>query len=187
MGSSRSNPVMTTPGCGRPGAAAVPFTVLAAVLIACPLLNAVTGCRELELDEETVIKAFQEIHHRIYEVYRIEEPGAVFDLLSQSLEGTELEKQVLEYLKCRKVQDRFQTEITILDVIYTDVRFEGVEDGVVRLYCKWVVIGKIRHPTHIHRKNNLNEALYRMRYGPDGPRIIGYDQIANQGVEVTPR
>ena len=50
-----------------------------------------------------------------------------------------------------------------------------------------MVIGKIRHPTHIHRKNNLNEAIYWMRLGPEGPRITGYDQITNQALEISTR
>ena len=57
-------------------------------------------------------------------------------------------------------------------------------DGdIASIYCKWVVIGKIRHPTHIHRKANLNEAVYRVRMGDEGPRIIGYDLITNQALE----
>ena len=112
------------------------------------------------MDEEEVARVFQELHRRIYDVYRLRDPGEIFDLLARSLEGPELEKQVFEYLKCLKVQANFRTEISILDVIYNDVRLSGIDEKGVRLYCKWVVIGKIRHPTHIHRKNNLNEAFY---------------------------
>ncbi len=62
-----------------------------------------------------------------------------------------------------------------------------LKEDLATIFCKWVVIGKVRHPTHIHRKTNLNEALYRVRLGAEGLRIVGYDLITNQELEVTNR
>ena len=147
----------------------------------------VSGCIEPEPDKESLIAAFEKIHSNIYEVYGCSDPGKIFVLLSRSCEGEELEKQVYEYLKCLKVQDEFNTKISIADVIYNDLRVESIDGDTVTVYCKWIVIGKVRHPTHIHRKTNLNEALYRVRISEKGPRITGYDLITNQELEVTNR
>ena len=166
----------------------VPGSVIPALLVSlAALLPALAGCRkEKKVDPGQVITAFKKIHRRIYDVYRLKDPKAVFALLSSCLAGPELEKQVYEYLKCLEVQEEFQTRISILDVIYTDVELQGVEGNEAVIYCKWVVVGKVYHPTHIHRRNNLNEALYRMRLdGRDGPRITGYEIITNQGLEMS--
>jgi hypothetical protein len=176
-----------TPRPAGAPAAIRPRSLFAVLLLAGPLLSGLAGCRELEVDEEEVARIFRELHRRIYEVYRLQDPGEIFDLLARSLEGPELEKQVFEYLKCLRVQANFRTKISILDVIYNDIRLADIDERGVRLYCKWVVIGKIRHPTHIHRKNNLNEAYYWLRLGDGGPRIVGYELITNQGLEVTTR
>ena len=125
----------------------------------------------------------EKIHRNIYEVYSLRDPARIFEVLSSSCAGEELEKQVYEYLKCLRVQAEFNTAITIVEVIYNDIRPMEIERDTVSVYCKWVVIGKIQHPTHIHRKINLNEAMYRVRQGEEGLRIIGYDLITNQALE----
>jgi hypothetical protein len=159
----------------------------AVVVLALPLAGTASGCRGVEHDPEAILDAFEKMHSNIYQVYRLTDPGEVFDLLSRSLEGEELEKQVYEYLKCLKVQAEFNTRISIAEVFYNDLQVVRLEEDLATVYCKWVVIGKVRHPTHIHRKTNLNEALYRVHMGGSGPRIVGYDLITNQEVEVTNR
>lgn len=151
------------------------------------VLAAAAGCQEHAWDEAGLLDTFEKIHRRIYDVYDLRDPYRVFDLLAGSCKGKELEKQVFEYLKCLKVQEEFNTAVTIADVLYNDVRVVAVEEDVAQVYCKWVVIGKVRHPTHIHRKTNLNEAYYWVHLGEEGPRITGYDQITNQALEVTNR
>jgi len=150
-------------------------------------LSALLGCQEGEIDKKAVINAFEKIHRNIYEVYSTKDPHEVFDLLRISLAGEELETQVYEYLKCLKVQEEFNTAISIADVIYNDIRVTTAEKGMIKIYCKWIVIGKVRHPTHIHRKTNLNEAEYIIEIKKDGIKIIGYDLITNQELEVTNR
>lgn len=147
------------------------------------ILFLLIGCDDLELE----VKAFEKIHRNIYEVYGLTEPDLIFDKLSSSLIGPELEKQIFEYMKCLKVQEAFNTKISIAEVIYNDVRVLGVEKGVVSVYCKWIVIGKVRHPTHIHRKTNLNEAVYHVSLTGGEPRIVGFDPLTNQELEVTNR
>ena len=71
--------------------------------------------------------------------------------------------------------------------MHNDVELRAVRDGELSIYCKWVVIGKVRHPTHIHRKTNLNEAIYRARLVDGMLKITGHDLITNQELEVTNR
>jgi hypothetical protein len=147
------------------------------------ILILLAGCDDVKLDA----RAFEAIHRNIYEVYGLTDPDRIFDTLSSSLYGPELEKQIYEYMKCLKVQEAFNTEISIAEVIYNDVRVLGIENEAVSVYCKWIVIGKVRHPTHIHRKTNLNEAVYRVALKEGGPRIVGFDPLTNQELEVTNR
>ena len=93
----------------------------AVVVLALPLGGTASGCRGVEHDPEAILDAFEKMHSSIYQVYRLTDPGEVFDLLSKSLEGEELEKQVYEYLKCLKVQTEFNTRISIAEVFYNDL------------------------------------------------------------------
>ncbi len=153
-------------------------------LIACAALP---SCRKDAFDETAFVETFKKIHRNIYTIYKLREGDAIYDTLERSCVGEELEREVYEYLKCLRVQDELRTFISIVDVIYNDVRVRSHADGEVEIYCKWIVIGKVRHPTHIHRKVNLNEAVYRVRTGGGEPRIIGYDLLANQAVEAVTR
>jgi hypothetical protein len=157
--------------------------VSSAALLALNLGYALPGCTDEILDRESLLGTFKEIHRNIYGVYSLTDPVQIFRHLAASCDGEELEKQVFEYLKCLKVQARFNTQISIVDVIYNDVRLLEQKNQIAEVYCKWIVIGKIRHPTHIHRKTNLNEAIYRVRPDPKRPRIVGYDLITNQALE----
>jgi len=155
---------------------------LAGIFVSSPL-----SCGGAAFDEETLIKTFKEIHKNIYTIYKLREGEKIYDTLALSCSGAELEKQVFEYMKCLRIQDDLKTFITIVDVIYNDVRVLKQTGTEAEVYCKWFVIGKVRHPTHIHRKTNLNEALYYVSAGSEGPRIKGYDLLTNQAVEVTKR
>ena len=88
----------------------------AVVVLALPLGGTASGCRGTKHDPEAILDAFEKMHSNIYQVYRLTDPGEVFDLLSESLEGEELEKQVFEYLKCLKVQAEFNTRISIAEI-----------------------------------------------------------------------
>jgi hypothetical protein len=143
------------------------------------------GCSREDFDADSFLELFQKIHRNIYEIYRLQDASAVYDTLAQSCAGKELEREVFEYLKCLRVQEELDTFISIVDVLYVDTRVVKRSRGEVEVFCKWIVIGKVRHPTHIHRKKNLNEALYRVALSSDGPRITGYDLLTNQAVEVS--
>lgn len=165
-------------------AAVVLFT---AVLLAITLAGALSACSVEEIDRESLVESFKKIHRNIYEIYRLNDGGEVYDTLALSCAGRELENEVFNYLKCLRVQEELDTWISIVDVIYNDVRVVDGADGEAEVFCKWIVIGKVRHPTHIHRKVNLNEALYKVALLDEGLRITGYDLLTNQAVEVTNR
>lgn len=151
------------------------------------ILLATFACEEKLLNEESLVMDFEKTHRNIYDVYKLKDPHKIFSLLSQSLKGEELEKQVYEYLKCLKIQDNFNTAISIAEVLYIDIDVRRQKENLAEIFCKWLVIGKVRHPTHIHRKKNLNEALYRVKMEKEGLRIVGHDLITNQELEVTNR
>jgi len=168
--------------------AAGKFAAAAALFLAVLAPVAALSCREADIDGPALLAEFKRIHSNIYNIYGIKEGGEIYDTLAASCRGKELERQVLEYIKCLKVQKEMKTFITIKDVEYNDVRLEDVRDGEAEIFCKWIVIGLVRHPTHIHRKVNLNEAVYRVALGNGkGPRITGYDLLTTQAVEVMRR
>ncbi len=143
------------------------------------------GCTGESIDPDRLGKSFKEIHRRIYDIYQLKEGGAVYDVLAESCTGRELEREVFEYLKCLRVQKELDTYVSIVDVIYNDVRVRTFDSERAEIFCKWIVIGKVRHPTHIHRKVNLNEAIYQVALRGGAMRITGYDLLTNQAVEVT--
>jgi|GEM_PF-3537921 len=156
---------------------------LAAALLLIVFFGA--GCDGNSIDSGQLAQSFKEIHRRIYDIYKLEEGGAVYDVLAESCTGKELEREVFEYLKCLRVQKELDTFVSIVDVIYNDVRIRACSGDGAEIFCKWIVIGKVRHPTHIHRKVNLNEAIYQVAIRDGAMRITGYDLLTNQAVEVT--
>lgn len=160
----------------------------ALLLLACLAPAAGLSCREAGIDRKALLAEFKKIHRNIYNIYSLEEGGKIYDTLASSCRGRELERQVFEYFKCLRVQEEMQTFITIKAVEYNDVRVSRVTEDEAEIFCKWVVIGLVRHPTHIHRKVNLNEAVYRVALDRgDGLRITEYDLLTNQAVEVSRR
>lgn len=143
------------------------------------------GCTGNTFDPDQLAESFETIHRRIYDIYKLREGGAVYDVLAESCTGKELEREVFEYLKCLRVQKELDTYVSIVDVIYNDVRVRTFDSESAEIFCKWIVIGKVRHPTHIHRKVNLNEAIYQVALRGGVMRITSYDLLTNQAVEVT--
>jgi len=146
-----------------------------------------TRCAGEAIEGGRLIESFKKIHRRIYDIYQLDDGSAVYDVLAESCTGRELEREVFEYLKCLRVQKELDTYVSIVDVIYNDVRIRSSGREGAEIFCKWIVIGKVRHPTHIHRKVNLNEAIYQVAIQGNGVRITGYDLLTNQAVEVTGR
>jgi len=168
-------------------ARAARFAAARAARFAALLLLAVAAlsCRAEPVDTESLVETFKDIHRNIYGIYTLRDGGDVYDVLAASCTGRELEREVFEYLKCLRVQEELDTYVSIVDVIYNDVRVLAADGRGAEVYCKWIVVGKVRHPTHIHRKVNLNEALYRVALLDEGLRITGYDLLTNQAVEVS--
>ena len=148
------------------------------------LMGLCAGCHQSNgIDAETLKPAFEKIHRNIYSIYKLHDGSAVYDRLAESCAGRELEREVFAYLKCLQVQQELKTFVTIVDVIYNDIRVLKCDQETAEIYCKWIVIGKVRHPTHIHRRVNLNEALYEVVLLGDKPKIVGYDLLTNQAVD----
>ena len=74
------------------------------------------ACEDWVPDEKTFITAFEKIHRNIYNVYETKEPDQIFKMLSESLEGKELEKQItiaetrVDSIKANKLSE-IKTEV----------------------------------------------------------------------------
>lgn len=133
------------------------------------------------LTAEELVRAFRELHARVYSVYDLPpDRDLVHDLLSSSFAGRQLTEEYIEHYTTLFTMEAEKTAIDVLRVDYEDVRV--TEREAVRtvsgprerawIDADWSVGGVVTHQGHKHVRVNRYRALFAVAPTPDGLRIV---------------
>ena len=109
------------------------------------------------------LRLFQALHSNIYRAFDYLDEEAIYQTLSQSVEGPLLDEVYQEIYRSLALQEEGGAICHVQRVDVEELRFlperaAGPESFRVR--CRWGVTGTIAHWGHVHRRLNRYEALY---------------------------
>lgn len=165
-----------------------PLTVGFGALVALQL-----SARNVELPTEAeALAIFEPLHENIYRAFDYTDESAVYDALSQSVDGELLAGLYDEVYRSLVLQEEGGAVSKVTAVRHD--RMDVGEIGLVgpegrvgfRLECQWQVDGAVYHWGHAHTRTNEYVAEYTIHAGESGWRIAASQPIEQRRVDAQP-
>jgi hypothetical protein len=122
--------------------------------------------RVLLPDGVTAAETFTQLLRNVYRAFDYKSESDVYDVLSQSVAGDELEMVYNEVFQSLIVREQGGAVARVKDVnvLETEIEFAGElpDSGEVafQVHCRWRVHGVVYHWGHVHERTNEYEALH---------------------------
>lgn len=157
--------------CGKAG------ILLVAVMI---LLS---GWKDRGFDEKEFIVYLKEMHRNIYKAFDYDDDNEIYNCLSFSFAGDELECQFFEFLETIREYAAQGYKNFIRSIEYEDVIIEKKTKKYIKVYMKWRVYGLVKHLLHEHNRRNTYEAIYRLeKEEKDDWKIVGTQILSGERI-----
>lgn len=132
-------------------------------LVATIILTSTYGWTGEKSQDTDLINHIKKIHSSIYETFKHSEDDEIYNCLSASFMGEELDTQFYKFLKTiREFEKRGYTN-HIQKIDYKKIVIEKKTDKDVKIYMKWKVFGTVKHELHEHDRCNTYEAVYNLK------------------------
>ena len=151
------------------------------------------SARNVELPTEAeALAIFEPLHENIYRAFDYTDESAVYDALSQSVDGELLAGLYDEVYRSLVLQEEGGAVSKVTAVRHD--RMDVGEIGLVgpegrvgfRLECQWQVDGAVYHWGHAHTRTNEYVAEYTIHAGESGWRIAASQPIEQRRVDAQP-
>jgi hypothetical protein len=114
-------------------------------------------------EPEVALQLFQALHSNIYRAFDYMDEEAIYETLSQSVDGQLLDEVYREVYQSLALQEEggaicHVQRVDVEELHFRPERAAGPESYQVS--CRWGVTGTIAHWGHVHRRLNRYEALY---------------------------
>jgi len=136
------------------------------------------------VDEAEARAIFAELHRSIYRAFGSESESAIYDALSESVDGRLLDRIYAEVYEALVMRDQGGGLSTVQEVDVLDSRVLEPELAVdgrsgFRIRATWEVMSSLVHEGHEHVRVTEYEGIYTIARGDAGWRIVE-DKILSQ-------
>ena len=124
--------------------------------------------------------------HNVYRSFDSHDDSLIYDRLAKSISGELLSDVYLETRRSMEVKNQGGLRISVKDVVVTELDLAVEDSAAPSFHCRWRVSGWIGHWGHIHRRENVHEALITIAVRDGTWKITSMEMLDERALDASP-